>query len=153
MRKKIGPMNNPFFTNKDFDTQHGDGPEHKSNLITPDLAVEVANSKVVPLVERIESQQKIILQSRRELDATFKANDGLREENARLKAEARVWHRLVPEENLIACESLNATYREALEFYADGFKIMDHIDGTYTIHETWYAKARKALIEGKNEQD
>jgi hypothetical protein len=41
----------------------------------------------------------------------------------------------------------NARLREALEFYADPFRIMDFIDGTYTIHDEWYAKARAALGE------
>lgn len=35
--------------------------------------------------------------------------------------------------------------RDALEFYADPFRIMDHINGTYEIKETWYQKARDTL--------
>lgn len=31
------------------------------------------------------------------------------------------------------------------EFYADGFAIMDHIDGTYEIKSKWYEKAREFL--------
>jgi hypothetical protein len=36
-------------------------------------------------------------------------------------------------------------YRKALEFYADPFRIMDFIGGTYEIKDAWYAKAREAL--------
>ena len=60
-----------------------------------------------------------------------------------------------PENEKLIAESRNHLTRlldeleaakEVLEWYADGFKIMDHIDGSYTIHETWHQKAR-ALLE------
>jgi hypothetical protein len=40
----------------------------------------------------------------------------------------------------------------ALRFYADGFAIMDHIDGTYEIKTEWYRRAREALAEIEGEK-
>lgn len=46
---------------------------------------------------------------------------------------------------ILELHAMLAEAKEVLEFYADGFKIMDHIEGTYTINETWYEKARSLL--------
>ena len=65
---------------------------------------------------------------------------GLMTYSRRLEKEV---HFVTVERDQLRADLKTAT--EALEFYADGFRIMDHIDGTYTIHETWYEKARTAL--------
>lgn len=133
-----------------------------------------------PLEERIESQQKLIVTSRQELDATFKANDFLREENVRLKESSKLACEATIEMGqlsrdaqmeLSALKSLNATYRQACEaairydkeIYGRA-KAGDYEGNEVTgaiargvdlddLYEKWILLAREALAAGRKEDE
>lgn len=153
----------PFFMPEDFvwENQAGDAV-----YIVARASADRANAKVAPLAERIESQQKLIVQSRQEIDATFKANDVLRKDNARLKEEnqdlrdgilcykcfecgsaihpiAQINYRT----EIKRLQALNATYRKALD-YASGC-----LDGTIRDYaDLLPKKISEALAAGHKEE-
>lgn len=103
------------------------------NPDNPSFRTDEQSNLIKQLLAAVEQSDRIILDQRKQiLDLVL--------ENDRLKAGIN--------ERTKDCDLAEPTIGDlviALEFYADPFKIMDHISGSYRIEDTHYIKARDAL--------